>query len=588
MKTRNEIDNKYKWDLTDICSLAQIDERMAEYKSLAPKLASFAGKLHDKGSIKEFFELDEKCEAIIEPAIFYVVREMSTNIADVTMQKKYREMELMFQESAKYTTYFVPELNKLPTSFIQELIADPDFADHDMFFKDLLKNKKHIVSKRNQDFLNDMSMFVGCEGEIRDMLCDSELHFDDALDSQGKLHSVNEAEYGKLLESKDRTLRENAMKSLLNGYGKFNKTLALAYTAHVQGDIFSSKLAKFRSPLEQALNEYSISPKVYNNLIAQVHKHKGILQGLIDLTKTMTGIQDLAFWDMRAPIGELEREYTIEEMQDIILQSLAPLGKEYLDLVKSKFQDKSIDYMPNKDKESGAYSSAIYGYKSVIFMNNDGKFGSVETLIHEMGHAIHSELYNRAQPRAKAGISIFLAEIASTTNEILLLRYMIENASSQQERNLYIMKMLRMFNSTIFTQTLYSEFEHYAHERLQDGEPLTYQEYNDKYASLNREYYGKELIIPECAQYIWSRIPHFYRSYYVYQYATGMICALYIVDKIFSESGFAEKYLDFLRLGEAELPLDALKTLGIDLTKTATFDSAFRYAKQLITQISKQ
>ena len=585
MKSRTEIAKELKWDLTDICDMVGAKDRLNQYATLAPKLATFASKLHDKQSLLEYLKLSDTLDKIIYPAIFYVWNETEVDMANSEFSALQMEIQMKLQECEKYSTFFLPEMNKLPISYLKSLLGDKDFADYDMMIERVIRNRPHKLSKHDIDLLNDMSMFVGSEEDVRDKLCDCDIKFAPAIDSKGKSYELNNANYRELMTNPDRTLRKNAESNMLNGFGQYNNTLSEAYIAHLHNDYFHSKLAKFGSCLEDALAGYKIDKKVYTNLIEQVHKNLDILHSFVELKQKELKLDKIEFYDLRMPAGLKRKKYTIEEMQQLILRVLKPLGKEYISLVESKFKDYSIDYMPNKDKRSGAYSNSIYGYKSVIMMNNDGQFDSVDTLIHEMGHAINSELFNRAQPATKADISIFLAEIASTTNELLLLKYMADNAKDKAEKRAYILQILEMYKTTIFTQTLYSEFEQFAHEQVEARKPITYKDLNGKYLSLCCNYYGKSVKVPNYMQYWWSAVPHFYSSYYVYQYATGMICALYIVAKIAEDANFAKRYLDFLRCGNSKWPTDALKMIGIDLTKQDTFDYAFRYARELIKQV---
>lgn len=585
MKTRNEIDAKYKWNLDDVCLVGDIESRLDAYARRAPELAQFKGKLGDKKTLKTYLTLDKQLDDDLAPALFVLSNANSVDMANVEIQKIMQKAQTVLQIASKYSTYVLPELNKLPKSYLLELIDDPEFADYDMFFKDVIKDSKHIVSKRNADFLTKMSQFLGSEEEIRDFLCDSELEFEPAVDSKGEKHELNEAYYGKYIRSNDENLRRSAQTNLMNGYGKFNKTLACAYTAHIHNDIFHTRLTKHKSVLDASLHASDLNKKVYDTLISQVHKNLDVLHSTISARKNLLGVDEIHFWDLSAPWCDVNTNYTVEEMKDLVLKAVAPLGKEYTDLVKMKYADQSIDYLPNKDKTTGAYCSYNHGSKAVIMMNFDGTFDSVDTLAHEMGHAINNELIELAQPSTKADNGIFLAEIASTVNELLLYNYMIANSKTKAEKDTYIMKILNMYMSTIFTQTLYSEFEHFAHTELEAGNALTYEDYNNKYLALTKFYYKDSVAVPDYMGYYWARIPHFYRSYYVFKYATGMTCALAIVSNIFKDKTFATKYIDFLRVGGSKLPLDALLDIGIDLTRDEPYEQAFDYARTLIRQI---
>ena len=403
------------------------------------------------------------------------------------------------------------------------------------------------------------------------------MFFDDAIDSKGIIHKVDNATAPIHLRSKDKMLRKTTFESRMKAFERLNKTFAELYLKDVELDKFSYKLRNYNSLLEEVLISEDVPQSVFDNNIKNVNQFIPLLQEYISFQKQLSNDKDFAYYDLFEDTKN-KQKISLDLAHDLVLKAIEPIGEEYVNLVKNKLTDKSIDYMPNANKNSGAYCSNCYDAKTLILMNYNYDFNSVSTLIHEMGHCINAEYFNSAQPREKAEISIFAAEIASTTNEILLNLHMQKN-SNKKDKAYYIRTLLEDVRSTIFRQTLFSEFEVYVHDCIDKEIPITYADLNNKYYELNKKYYGKSCILPKSLQYEWERIPHFYNAYYVYSYSTGMITAITLAYKLINEKDFFKKYINFLKNGTNKPAVEILKEIGVDLTTDKPFETAFKFIK---------
>ena len=456
-------------------------------------------------------------------------------------------------------------------------MLDPRSKDIDNTIKSLIISKKHSIDEKTSKVIADLSMSFSDSSSLFDTLSDLEIPFEDALDSNGQTYQVKEPTYRQYITSKDRKLRETAFNSIMNGYGKFNQTMGNLYIKDIQSNNAFVKLYKFKTKLESKLFDY-VPEKVFRNNIKFVNENINLLQDFVSEFNKNSKLENFAYYDLFED-EKVTGDINIEQGQQIMLSALAPLGEDYINRVKQKLNDKSIDYLPCKDKTSGAYCSSTYGAKTLILMNWANDFDSVSTLAHEMGHCINAEYFNEFQPVQKAEIPIFSAEIASTVNEILLNQHMLNNCN-KTEKAYYLKAFLNQVRSTIFRQTLFTEFELFAHECVEQEIPVTHEELNKKYYELNQKYYGSSCVLPENLKYEWSRIPHFYRAYYVFTYSTGLLTAISIAQKLLTDKTFKEKYIHFLKNGTNKKPVEILKEIGIDLTTDKPYKDAFNFIKQ--------
>ena len=585
MIARNEIDEKYKWDLSAyVKGESELEDNLKYLKENAHKYRSFYGKFNDKQALKEYLKFDEEYSLIFERTGAYIGHTLNTDTSNTKYINYTQQLEYIGKDCNEAGSYISSQLSDLPDDYLQELINDVELTVYQRFFNRILKNKPHKVDERDSELLSKMSLCIGNDSEVFDTLTNGEIQFDRIQGSDGEEYEVDEANYSKLLNNKDRVVRERAFKSIMNGYAGKIRTLACLYTNDIQYDIFDNHLTNFDSVRQKAMFYEEVEDKVYDTLIRNINDRINILQNILNLKAKHLNLDDMAYYDMMLTIGE-KQHYSIEQAVELVKDCTKLLGEEYQSILAEKFNQKVVDYLPNKNKATGAYSSGVYGCPSIVLMNFVGDYNSVSTLAHEMGHAMHTELSDRNQPMQLSNYVIFVAEVASTVNEILLNLHVSKTVGEAQRKSL-IFDLLDSLRSTVYRQTLFSEFEDFSHSNLEKGEPLTYEDYNNEYYRLNKKYYGESVDLPEELKYEWSRIPHFYRPFYVYKYATGFISALCIVQNLLSDNEYYKRYVKFLKSGCTKSPVDLLKDIGVDLTTDEPYIKAFEFINTLIGQLN--
>lgn len=577
MQLRKDIPEEFKWDIGLFKTQEEIEKALKTIEESTLNAKKYYGKFNDKEMFFDYFYSNIDKNILISQLYHYVGNMQSIDGANTDIKKLIQRIEILSTKNEQAYSYVNPQLSKLSTKYLKELLLDPRSKDIENIIKSLIISKKHAIDEKTSKVVADLTMSFCDNRSLFDIITDMEMPFEDATDSDGKSYPVKEATYRQYLISKDRQLRKSSFNSIMNGYGNFNQTLAFLYIKDIQADNAFIKLYKFKTYLEKKLFDY-VPEKVFRNNIKFVTKNMPLLQDFVSITAKDSKLENFAYYDLFQD-DKMSGEITISQGKEIMLKSLAPLGEDYIKRVKQKLTDKSIDYLPNKDKTSGAYCSNCYKAKTLILMNWVNDFDSISTLTHEMGHCINAEYFNEAQPIFKAEIPIFSAEIASTVNEILLNQYML-NHCTEHEQKYYLKQFLNQVRSTIFRQTLFTEFELYAHESIENETPITHEELNEKYYELNQKYYGNSCVLPDNLKYEWSRIPHFYRPYYVFTYSTGLLTAITIAQRLLTEKDFNEKYIHFLKNGSNKKPVEILKEIGIDLTKELPYNNAFNFIKK--------
>ena len=581
MKTRNEIEEKYKWDLDLFKTDEEIEKVFKYIDKLIKVVPEYNGQLGNKEKLYEFWFKFKKERREISKLSFYIFNKISEDNSNTKILKLQQRFDNACTKLSQAEAFVNPQLYELTDEYLLSLLSDKRFKNFENVIKDIIKFKPHKLDQHSSVLISKISKALNQNSSVFDIISDSELEYADALDSKGKAHKVDNASYGELVISTDRTLRKNAFFSLMNGYGKFNKTIAALLVGDMQADFDFAKLKNYSSTLEQALLVNDVPQSVFDKNLEEVNKNLPILHKFLKIVAKKEGLKDYAYYDLFQD-KKVSGKMTVEKAQEILLKAVEPLGEEYLENVNRKLADKSIDYMPNKNKATGGYSCDCYGAKTIILMNWAYDYSSLSTLCHEMGHCINSELYLKTQPEEKAEIIIPLAEIASTVNEILLVNYMLKNCKPK-EKEYYLYHFLNEARATIFQQSMYSEFELYAHTCVEKEIPVTYEDLNNKYLEVAKKYY-KTCVVPDCLKFGWSRIPHFYRPYYVYSYSTGMITAIAIVSKILSDKNYYKKYIQFLKNGINKSFMEILKSIDIDLTTDEPYEIAFNFINEKLKE----
>ena len=587
MKKRSEIEEKYKWDLSPLCrNDDEFYKKLQKAKSFLPKLTVFEGKLNKKDDILQFLKLDEELSKALEPAAQYCFLKNSENLA----AEKYNEMkEKLYSLETKLSTetsFAMTEFYQLKDEEIDEILKDERFKNYDRMFAQIKKDKIHKLSKEEEKLLAGMDFLDGYS-ETMEKMSDVDLDFGTVTTKDGET-ALTQSNYAKFMRSSDRNLREETFRKLNGAFGKFINALASNYISEVKSNCYFARIRKYDGALQSALQNEEISDKVYDKLIEMVTKNLKILFDYFKLKQKELGLDDFYIYDAMASTEKAgDKTYSYDQAMDIIKKALAPLGDEYVSLLERAKEERWIDVFPNKDKHSGAYESGIFGYHPYVLTNFEGDLDSIFTLAHELGHAMHSYYSNLNQVRQKADYPIFLAEIASTTNEILLLNYLLNQAQTLDEKKALYNKLFDEVKSTIFRQTMFAEFEEKVHKMHENEEGLTKDKLCKIYFELNKKYFGHVKLTEE-TQYEWARIPHFFNAFYVYKYATGMICAICFANKILSnENGAVKQYFSFLSAGSSDEPLNILKRAGCDLNKDETFTDCFSYLKEMLKEWKK-
>ncbi len=586
MKKRSEIDEKYKWDIGCFKTQKEIDEAFETFEKLIDESKQYYGKLGEKETFFKYLLSNKKETMLLNKFSHFLGNTYNTDSSNVEIIKLMQKFEILAQKHTQASSYIAPQLARLSDKYLKELLADKRIKGYENSIKEIIRNKPHTLDEKSCALLAKICNSFNNSSPVFDIITDSEMTFKDALDSKNKPHKLDQASYSVMLSGKDRVLRKNAFKNFLGGYGQFNKTFAELFVSNLKADNDNMKLHNFDNLLQQQLFDEQVPEIVFKNNIAAVNKHLNLNQKYVRELGKNLGLKDIAYYDLFLD-EKINGKVTIEKAHEIIKQALKPLGEDYLKRVEHKLNDKSIDYLPNQNKTTGGYCSNCYGAKTLILMNWHDDFNSLDTLIHEMGHCINAEYFNERQSINDAEISIFAAEIASTVNEILLNQYM-QSISNKKQKKYYLNQFLSSVRSTIFRQTLFSEFELFAHTTIENEQPLTYKELNEKYFELNKKYYGSSCKLPEELKYEWSRIPHFYRPYYVYSYSTGMLTGITIASRLLKESDFAKKYIEFLSNGTHRPAVEVLKEIGIDLTTTEPFEQAFEFIKSQLDEYISQ
>lgn len=587
MRERKDIPDIYKWDLSSYYKSEEDFNKDLNYiKKNYTKIENFEGKLNNKKDIYKCFVFQTNLSKVFSK--LYVYSSLLTK-EDGRISENDQRLETIDKLSVEYgalSSFVDVELSDLSDEFLLSLKNDKKFKDYDLIIDDIIKFKKHMLSKKEEKLLSLTSEFAGGFSQVFEKLDNVDIKFDKVVDSKGKTRELNSANYGVYLESQDRNLRKSAMANMNKAYGELNYTIGANYISHIKQDCFYSKIRGFKNSLSASLFSEDIDEVVYNNLVESVNSNLKIMQKYYDIKRKQLDYKTMYIYDTSAPTNsKYNLKLNYEAAFSLVLDACKPLGDDYIENLKKAYNEKWVDVYPNLGKDTGAFSWGCYSCNPVVLLNYEKTTNDIFTLAHELGHAMHTYYSNTNQVYEKAGYEIFVAEVASTVNEMLLVRYKLANSNSDQEKLYYYDYLIKMFKSTLMRQTMFAEFEKFAHQYHENGGALTVEILNNYYYELNKRYFGAKVkLIPEI-KYEWSRIPHFYTSYYVYKYATGIICALNISQKLFDGDETARRsYINFLKSGCSKDPVSLLKDAGVDLTKVDTFNESFKIIESFIKE----
>lgn len=590
--SREEIPEQYRWDLS---SIYENDEAflsaLEEAKQLPEKIAAFQGKISQSAAeLLAYLQLDDEADLTLTKLVNYAERKSDENTRESRYQDFSAQVMSLWVAISGAASWFTSELLTLEPEAMEAFYSEePGLEVYRRCLDVIFQKRTHVLTPPEEKLLAAAGDMANQPDNIFSLLNDADLTFPDATDAQGKAHPVTHGSYIPLMMSTDRTLRESAYESLYSSYRQFRNTFAATLGAQNKQLKFFADARHYDSALEAALSGNEVPVQVYTNLIETVHNNMDAMYKYVALRKELLGVDELRFSDLYVPIVEdVELTFTYEEACDIILEALRPMGEEYLALVRRGLSERWVDVYETPGKRSGAYSAGGYGMHPVILMNFQGKLDDVFTLIHEMGHSIHTYLSCANQPVCYSDYVIFVAEVASTCNEALLTRYFLDHAKNERERAYFLNHFLEQFRATLYRQTMFAEFELKVSELTAQGAGITADALCSIYKELNAQYFGSGIELDDNIALEWARIPHFYYRFYVYQYATGFAAAIALSNRILElgEKG-REDHLGFLRGGSSKPPIELLRGAGVDMLSSKPVEDALALFDRMVDEMAQ-
>lgn len=589
---RSQVDPQFTWATTDLFATDEAWEaEIPKLREILEKLKGYQGKLGESGeNLLAFLQLNDQFTQIADPFAGYAMYKKDEDTRNPVYQKMSGQMHNLLLEAQEATAFFTPEVLQLSDETLAAFYKETPGLEHYRLVLDrALRQKSHTLSQNEEALLAAAGKLGQIPGETYNFLNDADLTFPDAVDEKGGKHPVTHGTFIPLMQESDRTLRKSAFESLYGSYRNFQNTFASSLEGQMKQLQFFANARKYPSALHAALDQNEVPVEIYHNLIATVRKNLPAMHRYIRLRKKLLGVDKLHYYDIYAPmVADQDQVVSFDQAKETALEALAPLGEDYLNILREGFSNRWIDVYENQGKRSGAYSSGVYGNHPFVLLNYTDTLDDMFTLVHEMGHALHSYLSSKEQSITYAYYKIFVAEVASTCNESLLMQYLLGKTQEPKQRAYLINYFLEQFRTTLYRQTMFAEFELWCSQETQMGHPLTAQALCQKYGELNREYYGEDIEPDPEISLEWARIPHFYREFYVYQYATGFSAAIALSQRILKEGAPAVKdYLHFLSGGCSTDPVSLLKGAGVDMSTPAPVDDALKLFENLVEEMEK-
>ena len=588
-KLRSEIDDKYKWDLSKIYKdKKEWQKDFDDAKEEILKVTSYKNSFLSNGKkLYEYFKYDEAVSRKLEKIYYYA----HLNYDADTLNEEYKVMKNkvldLFTKYNELSSFVVPEILKLDEKKLVSFYKDEErLEDYRFSIENIYRFKNHTLDEEKEKMLSNLSKCLSNPEETYEALTDSDFEYDYITDEKGNKVKFNESNYSLFIKSKDRGVRKKAFEMLHNKYKKYIRTITSTYKGEVETNVVLAKIRNYDSAISASLYSDNVSQDIYNNLIKVVNDNMDVLYKYYDLKKEILSLDRLHMYDTYVEIiNKVSKKYTFDEAKEIVIDALSVLGDKYISNLKKAFDEKWIDLYHSKGKRSGAYSSGNFDVNPYVLLNFEGTLNDVSTLAHELGHSMHTYLSCKNNPYQYSSYEIFVAEVASTVNELLLANYMLKNSKNKEEKLAVINHILDLYKATLYRQTMFAEFELETHKLREKGEVLTSDLLSNMYYDLVKKYFGPNVLCDDLIRYEWARIPHFYYNFYVYKYATGISAASYIVDGILNNrEGALENYINFLKTGGSMYPLDELKIAGVDLNNKSVVLSAIktfeRYLKE--------
>ena len=588
-KLRCEIEDKYKWDLTKIYK----DEKewqkdFDDVKEKILKATSYKNSFLINGKkLYEYLKYDEEVSRKLEKIYYYAHLNHDADTLDEKYKIMTNKVSDLFTKYNELSSFVVPEILKLDEKKLASFYEDEKkLEDYRFSIENIYRFKNHTLDEEKEKMLSNLSKCLSNPEETYEALTDSDFEYDYITDEKGNKIKFNESNYSLFIKSKDRSVRKKAFEMLHNKYKKYIRTITSTYKGEVENNVVLAKIRNYDSAISASLYSDNVPVDIYDNLIKVVNDNMDVLYKYYDLKKEILSLNRLHMYDTYVEIiNKVSKKYTFDEAKEIVMEALSVLGDKYIKNLKKAFDEKWIDIYHSKGKRSGAYSSGNFDVNPYVLLNFEGTLDDVSTLAHELGHSMHTYLSCKNNPYQYSSYEIFVAEVASTVNELLLANYMLKSSKNKEEKLAIINHILDLYKATLYRQTMFAEFEKETHKLREKGEVLTSDLLSNMYYDLVKKYFGPNVLCDDLIRYEWARIPHFYYNFYVYKYATGISAASYIVDGILNNrEGALKNYINFLKTGGSMYPLDELKIAGVDLNSKSVVLSAIktfeRYLKE--------
>jgi oligoendopeptidase F len=591
VKLRTEINSEDKWVVEKIYkNNEQWNADFNSLKSKADEIKKYPGKLSDAYELLNYLKLSEEISRQSEKLFIYAHLKFDEDTSNNEYQTLRDKIDSYLAELRSYEAFFVPEILSLPEDTIKKHLHEvEELKIYNFMLEDILKLKAHTLSKEQEELLAAVSDCLDAPSNIFGMLKNADMSFPIIEDEDSEEVELTEVNYSAFIKSKNRKVRQEAFKLLFSTYYKYKNTFAASLTSSIKNFIFNSKTRKYSSSLESSLKPNDIPVEVYHNAIETINKNLSSLHRYVRIKKQLLGLDEMHMYDLYVPVIDINKQHIgFNEGVNIVKEGLKPLGKEYLDIFDEGIREGWIDKYENKGKRGGAYSWGCYDTMPYVLLNYNYELNDVSTLAHEMGHSIHSYYSRKTQPFVYSDYTLFCAEVASTTNEALLIHYLINNEKDNNKRLFLINQELEQIRTTVFRQLMFAEFEKITHESIENGNPLNSDELCQIWHDLNVKYFGPDMIVDEDIDMEWARIPHFYSDFYVYQYATGYAAASSFAKAILNEGSIAvEKYTEFLKSGGSDYPINILKKAGVDMTTPKPLEDTIQRFNELLDMLEK-
>ncbi|NMB21139.1 MAG: oligoendopeptidase F [Firmicutes bacterium] len=589
LQTRDEVSSDLKWRLEDIYRSNDLWEKDLEVlKESKQRVLDLRGTLTSGENLLKALKLQDEISLTVDRVIAYALMRKDEDNGNTLYQGYAGSAMAVMVELNEAQSFFVPEILALDPDVVRGWIQDiPGLELYKHHLEDILRKKAHTLPAEQEQLLAAAGEIAQAPRNIFGMFNDADLKFPNVKNDAGEEVELTHGRYGQLLESQNRDVRRGAFEALYDTYTAWKNTLGETFTSAVKKERFYSKTRKYESSLHAALHEDNVDPEVYTNLIESIHDHLPLMHRYVRLRKKLLGVDELHMYDLYVPmVADQDMEFSREEAKEMVQEGLHPLGNQYLHDMSAGFSDGWIDWLENRGKTSGAYSWGTYGVHPYVLLNYQGTLNDVFTLAHELGHAMHSFYSDQKQEFVNSHYTIFVAEVASTLNEALLMDDLLKKTKDPKKRAYLLNHFLEQFRGTVFRQTMFAEFEMIVHGRIGAGEALTSEKLCEIYYELNEKYYGSDMVVDKAIAMEWARIPHFYRPFYVYKYATGFSAAVSLSQQILEEGQPAvERYLEFLGSGGSDYPVNLLQKAGVDMSKPEPIVQAMKVFEELLSEL---